>query len=125
MEADIERALTEHAALLGGDIAFMNRPFDPNGEYLRVSLSFLTPDRLTLDAMHRLEGFLQIDVMTPENGGTNMGRVQQIVDHFPTDLVLTHGAAAIRIKRRAGIGPLIKTAPFWQQPVTVNWQVYT
>lgn len=124
MEQDIEKALIERVELLGGQIAYQNRPFDPAGGYLRASLAFIEPERLTLDGMHRLTGFLQIDIMTPENQGTNMARVQQVVDHFPADLVLTHGDAAIRIRRRPTIGPLIKSAPFWQQPVTAYWETF-
>jgi hypothetical protein len=124
MEQDIEQALVEHALLLGGDWAYQNRPFDPSGGYFRASVLFLEPERLTLDAMHRMRGLFQADVMTPENMGTNMAAVQRIIDHFPADLSLTQGSARIRITRRPSIGPLIKSAPYWQQPVTVAWETF-
>lgn len=121
MEADIERALVMHAQGLGGAIVWQNIASAPSGAYLRASLLFSRPDRITLGALHRLGGFLQIDVMTPEGAGTNMARVQQVIDHFPADLVLTHGTARLRIIERATIGPLIKGVPHWQQPVTVRF----
>lgn len=121
MEADIERALFAHVLDLGGPIVWQNLSSAPNGAYLRISLSFARPDRLTLDALHRLSGWLQIDVMTPEGQGTNMARVQQVIDHFPADLVLSHDSARLRITERATVGPLIKDVPHWQQPVTVRF----
>ncbi|MDG4650114.1 phage tail terminator-like protein [Roseibacterium sp. SDUM158017] len=94
--------------------------------WLRVTHLPNIPDRIGVNASSPLRhsGILQLDLMNElgRHEVVYIDRAQDIIDHFPQDLVLTQGAARITVLRSYAIGGR-STGDHWMIPIRVNYAV--
>lgn len=139
-DSQIQRALLEHLRGLvtspSMTIAYPDVKFSrPQGTspsaplpYLEASI-FLAPTEsfgIGDDSANEISGFLQVDVVYPENAGAIEPAevAAQVISHFKRGTLLTEGSTKVKIDRPPYKMTPVKDPPYTRTPVTIRWQVF-
>jgi hypothetical protein len=132
IETDIMAALFARVSSFAPamPIAWPNLTFTPpaNQRYLRVQYVPNVANRVMIgsDDPHQHLGLLQLSVYGKKNNGEAAVRADAaaVAAHFPCDLKLYSGAAAVRITKRPDVRDLIVEDAAVQIPVIIAWEAY-
>ena len=134
---DIMAALYTRLSLLNAEmpIVYQLKRYSPlNGgrePFIRVNLYRNKPQRLTMGegnvSLHK--GILQCTIThIPtqadwiKSEGDYLALGERLVEHFPADLTLWHGAAQVRISQIPELGAILSEPSQVTLPVSIYWQ---
>lgn len=107
-------------------IVYPGKPAAKAKYWVRVTHLPNVPDRIAMDAatpyVHR--GILQIDMMNElgRHEVVYLDRAEAVIEHFPANLRMTSGTAAVTVQRSYSLGGR-STGDHWMIPVRVEYIV--